>query len=195
MKGLQSFIIKTDREYNEKIKLGSVEIYADKRFSQNRLVNHIAEVVEEPLLLETPIKKGDKVFLDMSVYLRYVSADYGEYENNYTIDKKKGIYKITEDLIYLYKRDNQWVGYKDNLFVREITKNKNDEIINGIIHLGMKNEKRRFVVEYINEELKQQGISVGDEVIVNEEMLLPLFYNQEKIFHLNNKDVYAKIEH
>lgn len=192
MVGLQNFIIKSTHEYNETFETNGVKLYGDKRFLQSRLANLEVEVVEIPALnYKGPIEKGDRLIIDLSVFLRFISTT-GEIENNYTIDKKKGLYQIPISLVHLYsKSNNNWIGHDTNLFVEKVTE-PNENQISSIIYIPKDNKaKEKYYIKFINKELEEMGVNIGDRVMVNESMLMPVYVNGKEYFHLNTHDIVA----
>lgn len=195
MRGVHDFIIKIDREFNDTLETESgVVLYADKSFSQDKLANRIATVVETPLTYSGEIQKGFELFIDHSLFLRE-TYKHGTVENIYTIDAEKGLYKIPEDLIYMYKvNGGEWIGYNDNLMVGEEKENTEEEKIGSII-VATKKQKRvinRVIVA--NDSLSDLGVSIGDSVLVDEKMKMPVPYNGKTCYLLTNKYIFAVYE-
>ena len=69
MKALYDFIIKPLGEtYDNKIKIDKKELILNTKIESFKFVNNLAIVVEIPLEIETPIKKGDTILIHHNVF-------------------------------------------------------------------------------------------------------------------------------
>lgn len=199
MQGLHGFIVKSEKEINETFKTeGGVELYGDARFSHGKMMNRIAIVQEVPLLLEnSPIKKGFEIILDESVFLRLQSEHFGEIENNYTIDKRNGLYNVSTELIYAYRENSEanWNGFEQRVFVKEIIEEAAEIKVGSIILEPAKSNVKKGVFEIAisNDLLRENDFNEGDIVKVNEDFLLEVYIDNQKYFQLDNNDIFAKV--
>lgn len=195
MRSNYHFIIESSHEFNECFTtVGGLVLFGDKRHLQNRLANQIAKVVALPLLdIEDEIQVGYEVFIDYSTFLRFIS-DSGVIENNYTIDKDRGLYKIPASMIYLYRRNasDEWRGYRDNLVVTSSLTSEGGT--SNLVNIVWEKPKKEYFLEVLNDELIDCDVQKGDKVLCNTEQLLPIFMNGKEVFHLRNRDVFAVYE-
>lgn len=192
---MHDFIIKVDKEFNETFKTESgIELYADKNFSKDILATRVVEVLEVPKFYEGPITVGMQLFVDHTIFLRESYLSHGTVENIYTIDYHKGLYKIPDDLIFMYREDESaaWKGYKENLFVEEIVEEAAEEKIGSII-LAPSKPIRKGVhkVVYDNVSLNKLGVKKGHKVIVDLKMRLPINIDGKQYYQLTNDSVFA----
>ena len=121
MRGYNDFIIKVDYAYAKTFKTESgLELYADARFSQERLSNRMATITETPINLEDcEIEKGYQVLIDPSIFYQNTYEANGTQETPFTIDKNKGLYKINPSMIVCFRatENDQWKGYNESLLV------------------------------------------------------------------------------
>lgn len=195
MIGLQDFIIQVDKEFQDTFKTeGGIELYADKRFSQDKLATRIATVQEAPKFYNGPIKKGMQVFIDHTIFLRETYRNNGTVENIYTIDKQSGTYKIQDELIFMYRENESapWKCNNDNIFVEEVIEEAAEEKIGSIIIAPSKPIRKGIhVVVYDNKALNDLGVKKGNKVIVNEKLRMPISIEGKQYYQLNNKDIFA----
>lgn len=192
---MHDFIIKVDKEFNDTFKTESgLELHADKRFSQDKLATRIAYVAEVPKFYSGPIKAGMQVFIDHTIFLRETYQAHGTVENIYTIDAQKGLYKIPDCLIYMFRENESasWQGNNQNLFVEEVTEETPEEKIGSII-LAPSKPVRKGVhkVVYDNNLLNEMGVKKGQKVIVDQKLRMPISIDGKQYYQLTNNDVLA----
>ena len=191
MKSTFEFIIKQDNIFNDKFTTkNGVELFLDKRFSQEKLVNKEVEVIEIPLLLKTNIKVGDKVLIDPTIFHSMNNELSGDIENPNIVNAKEGYYKISAEMIVCYKdkSTNEWVGFQNNLIVEKII---NSDKINDSGLILQENiqefEKDRAIVKIINENLIDLGISEGYKIAIEHDYLVPFYIDGKEFFWCNNE--------
>ena len=201
MRGYNDFIIKVDFVYNQTFKTESgLEIHADSRFSQDRLANRIAVVEEIPIMLEgkTPIKKGFEIMIDPTIYYGINTVVTGQQLSPFVIDKNKGLYRIKDEMIVLYRESSkdEWKANAENLLVRfpkeEIAENKIGSIIMEV--KKVKTIKDRGTVLYSNELIENEGVKNGDSVVVVKDIGVPFWIEGIEYNWINNRHVLAIIK-
>jgi co-chaperonin GroES (HSP10) len=200
MRGYTDFIIKVDFVYAKTFKTESgLELHADSRFSQDRLSNRIATVIEVPLVLEneTLIKKGFQVMFDPTIFYQNEYVATGVQETPFTIDKNKGLYKLKNEMIVLYRENenSKWKANSENVLV-QFQKEEVQEKTSGLIVLEAKaitKSKDRATVLYATELLKEQGIQDNDLVAVEQGYGVPFWIEGVEYNWINNRHVLAKL--
>ena len=199
MKGLHDFIIKLDYEFNDSFLTESGErIYADVRFSADRLSNRIADVMELPLKFkDCEIKKGYQVMVDPTILYQQHNATLGYIENNFMIDRKNGIYKISPDLIVMYRKNenSEWIGYGENFLATMETEVIPEKTIGLIIVESEKTEVSRIYarVVYPNEKLISEGVGKGDKILIEPDLGVAFWIDGKPHFWFQNRYVIAKM--
>lgn len=137
MKGIRDYIAHIPQRYSEKIKTESgLELYSDSRWSAKEMANTIVDVVEVPFFGETPIKKGFQIFIDPTVVFNQIYEKTGVADSPFLVDKNKGYYKVSKDLIIAYRedKDSKWIAFNDNnLLIRLKNTEEKEKIVNGLI--------------------------------------------------------------
>lgn len=200
MKGYNDFIVKVDFVYSKTFKTDSgLELHADSRFSQDRLSNRIAIVEEIPFVLEgkTPIKKGFQAMIDPTIFYEAEFVVTGVQETPYTIDKNKGLYRIEDGMIVLYRENEnaQWKANSENILI-QFEKEEAEEIKSGLIVLEAKTatiSKDRARILHSTELLKKDGIKDGDLVFVEQGYGVPFWIEGIEYNWIKNRHVLAKI--
>lgn len=200
MRGYNDFIIKVDVVYNKTFKTESgLELHADSRFSQDRLANRIAVVEEIPLTLEgkTPIKKGFQVMIDPTIFYENEYVATGVQMTPFTIDKNKGLYKIKDEMIVLYREDenSDWKANAENLLIRFKKEEIAEKKVGSIIIENKKEivSKDHATILHANELLQEEGIQDGDLLFVQQGYGVPFWIDGIEYNWINNRHVLAKL--
>ena len=200
MRGYNDFIIKVDVVYNKTFKTESgLELHADSRFSQDRLANRIAVVEEIPLTLEgkTPIKKGFQVMIDPTIFYENEYVATGVQQTPFTIDKNKGLYKIKDEMIVLYREDknSEWKANAENLLIRFKKEEVAEKKVGSIIIENKKEivSKDHATILHANELLQEEGIQDGDLLFFLYCYGVPFWIDGIEYNWIHNRHVLAKL--
>lgn len=193
MKGIKDFIIQIENPYSETFKTeNGVELYADKKFSAERLTNRIVKVVSTPFFHETPIKEGYELLIDPTILYKQT---YQGVEQDYTnlVDEEKMWFKISPQMIVLFRKDkdSEWKGYLQNVLVEPIVIEQ--EILSKVILAPeKKKEYKKDVVKltYSNEDLIKKGANNGDEITINPLGGIPFWVEGKEYWWLRNVDIF-----
>ena len=93
--------------YNNTKKVGDKELILNTEIFNHQYINREAKVLSTPRLGDSEIQPGDTVILHHNVFRRW--HDVRGKERNSTSFLEEGKYIVTQDQIYLYKRDNNWI--------------------------------------------------------------------------------------
>jgi hypothetical protein len=198
MRGYNEFIIKVSHVFNQTFKTESgVELHADSRFSQDRLSNRIAVVEEVPLLVKTPIKKGFEIMIDPTIFYEAEFAATGVQITPFTIDKNKGLYKIANEMIVLYRENEneEWKANAENLLVRFKKEEVSEKKMGSIIIEPAKQivSKTHATILHSNTLMQEEGIQDGELVFIQEGFGVPFWIDGIEYNWINNRHVLAKL--
>ena len=118
MKAYKDFIISPigDR-YNNSKKIGDKELILNTEIFNHQYVNRLARVIATPLLIQSPLNVGDEVVVHHNVFRRWLNVKGVEKNSrSYWKDNK---YIISEDQIYLYKKDD-WAAMPGYSFIKPL---------------------------------------------------------------------------
>jgi hypothetical protein len=107
--------------YNNTKKVGDKELILNTEIFNHQYINREAKVLSIPRLGESEIQPGDIVTLHHNVFRRW--HDVRGKERNSTSFLEEGKYLVTQDQIYLYKRNDDWVCPKGYCFIQPIKDN------------------------------------------------------------------------
>ena len=119
MKSVYNFVVTPKGErYNNKKKIGESELILNTEIFNHQYVNREAIVKSTPIIGDTDIKPGDTVVVHHNVFRRWHDVR-GEEKNSKSFFNEN-TYLITEDQIFLYKQNNNWIAMGGYCFVKPI---------------------------------------------------------------------------
>lgn len=200
MKGVHDFIIKSDFEFAKTFTTESgLELHADVRFSADRLANRIATVLETPLSLEEcEIKSGYQVMVDPTIFYQQDYVIGGQMENNFMVDRANGIFKISPNMIVLYRENEQaeWKGFQES-FLAEMDKEIIPEVKIGSLVIEQEKTKVSEVfakVLFSNADLESEGVKNGDRIFITPNLGVAFWIEGKQYLWIQNRHVLAKMD-
>jgi hypothetical protein len=119
MKSVYNFVVAPIGErYNNKKKIGDSELILNTEILNHQFVNRIAKVISTPIISDTDIKPEDKVIIHHNVFRRWHNVK--GIEKNSRSYFNESTYFITQDQIFLYKRDGKWNAPKGYCFIKPL---------------------------------------------------------------------------
>ena len=128
MRVYKDFIVSPiGRRYNNSKKIENKELILNTEMFNHQYVNRLAKVIATPLLFQSPLNVGDEVIVHHNIFRRWLNVKGIEKNSrSYWKDNK---YIISEDQIYLYKRED-WIAMPGYSFIKPIkSKNQLSEYI------------------------------------------------------------------
>ena len=119
MKSVYNFVVTPKGErYNNKKKVGDSELILNTEIFNHQYVNREATIISTPITGHTDIQAGDTVVIHHNVFRRW--HDVKGIEKNSRSYFDESTYFITQDQIFLYKRNNKWITPKGYCFVKPL---------------------------------------------------------------------------
>ena len=119
MKSVYNFVVTPKGErYNNKKKVGDSELILNTEIYNHQFVNRTAIVKSIPLIGDTDIQPGDEVIVHHNVFRRWNNVKGIEKNSRSFFDENT--YLITQDQIFLYKRNGVWNAPKGYCFVKPL---------------------------------------------------------------------------
>ena len=116
MKSVYNFVVKPKGDrYNNTKEVDGGKLILNTEIFNHQYVNREAIVVSTPMVGQTDIKPGDTVIVHHNVFRRW--HDVKGKEKNSRSYFNESTYFITQDQIFLYKRDDEWKAPKGYCFV------------------------------------------------------------------------------
>ena len=121
MKSVYNFVVTPKGErYNNKKKVDGGELILNTEIYNHQFVNRTAIVKSIPLIGDTDIQPGDEVIVHHNVFRRWHNVKGIEKNSRSFFDEDT--YLITQDQIFLYKRNKEWFAPKGYCFVKPLKK-------------------------------------------------------------------------
>ena len=119
MKSVYNFVVTPVGErYNNSKKVEGGDLILNTEIFNHQFVNRIAKVISTPIIGDTDIKPGDEVIIHHNVFRRWHNVK--GVEKNSRSYFNESTYLITQDQIFLYKRDGEWNAPKGFCFVKPL---------------------------------------------------------------------------
>jgi len=116
MKSVYNFVVKPKGErYNNIKELDGSELILNTEIFNHQYVNREATVISTPIVGDTDIKPGDTVVVHHNVFRRWHNVK--GVEKNSRSFFNEDTYFISDDQIFLYKRNDKWIAPKGYCFV------------------------------------------------------------------------------
>ena len=156
MRSIYNFIIYSDQRYNNSTDVEGKELILNTEITERdyMFTNRVGKVISTPLMVETPIQKGDKVILHHNVFRRWIDIRGNEKDSSSYIRDRE--YMVSPEQIYAYKRNNEWKCLKEYCFVEPL---ENESKWSTEIE-----QKLLGKLVYSNSYLDALGIAEGDTV-------------------------------
>ena len=139
MRSLYNFIIKpVNKRYNNSVKIENKELILNTSVDQHLYVNKSAEIIETPLAYNTPIKKGDIVYVHHNLFRRWY--DQKGRERNSATFFKNDLFFCNPEQIYMYnnKPHLDYCFVKPILDLDSLDKKKEKELQGVLKHGNIK---------------------------------------------------------
>ena len=119
MKSVYNFVVTPIGErYNNTKKVEGGDLILNTEIYNHQFVNRIAKVISIPIVGDTDIQPGDEVIIHHNVFRRWHNVKGIEKNSRSYFDEST--YFITQDQIFLYKRNGEWNAPKGFCFVKPL---------------------------------------------------------------------------
>ena len=121
MKSVYNFVVTPIGErYNNTKKVEGGNLILNTEIYNHQYVNRLAKVISIPIIGDTDIKPGDEIITHFNVFRRWYNVKGVEKNSRSYFDEST--YFITQDQIFLYKRDGEWKAPKGYCFIKPLKK-------------------------------------------------------------------------
>ena len=186
MRSLYDFIVEPlgDRYDNTK-KIGDKDLVLNTKIESWKFVNRYAKVLQIPLAIKTPIKKGDTIIVHQNIFRRFYDMQ-GKQKNSRSYFKDN-MYFVAIDQIYLYKNTSKWISFGDRCFVKPIKNsnpllNRKEDPCVGILKIG-------------NGSLEALKINPEDMIGFKPGAEWEFMINDERLYCMKSNDIVIKYGH
>lgn len=180
--------IKVEKETEDTIKIGGVEMYRDTSYNPMKLARQYGTVYRTPIhsSIDVDLKEGDKVWFHHFIPSAVNKVQYSEDDN---------VYKAEIQHLYLRKRgedDFKALGHW-NFIEQEVAEPEKSS--SGIIlETSGSDVELHGKAVFINEELQEQGVEEGDRVFFSEDSEYDMNIEGRSLMRMRNFDILAVYE-
>jgi co-chaperonin GroES (HSP10) len=195
MKSLHHFIIQLPEVLKDKFKTeNGIELFADKRFSVDRLSNRVAKVIATPLFKDTEIETGYEVMIEPTFMYKQIYQGVTQDYTNY-VDREKKWFRVDPNMIILFRKNPQskWKGYQNNLMVEPIVK-ESEKITSSVLVIPKskeKYEKEYAKVAYPNQSVVEMGVKANDTVLIDPRGGVKFWIDGKEYWWVRTKDIWG----
>tara|TARA_R100001015_G_C4583988_1_gene140115 strand:- start:168 stop:734 length:567 start_codon:yes stop_codon:yes gene_type:complete len=183
MQSLFDFIItpKKNRRYNNTKSIAGTEIITNTSQEDHRFSNREGVVVNVPKNYKGDVQIGDTLLVHHNVFKYYYDMKGRQRSGRSFL--KDNIFFVDEEQFFLYKHNNQWKSHSKYCFVKPLEKQE------SIIYKDTKYEPLMGTMKYVNKELKDLGVNVGDKVCYKPDTEYEFEVDGEKLYRIMSQSI------
>ena len=185
MKSPFYFIVKpkNNKRYDSTKKIGNIDFITSTSKEDHIASNRYAIVVETPINYKGPINIGDTLLVHHNVF-KFYNDMQGRRKSGKSYFKDD-LFFVDPDQFYLYKANekSKWMGYDKYCFIKPL------EAQDSYLNKNSKNEPLRGTVRYINDELIEKGVKIGDQILYEPESEYEFVVDDEKLYRMFTKNI------
>jgi len=187
MQALFDFIVKpkNNKRYNNTKNISDVEIITSTSKEDHRFSNREAIVINTPRGYKGKIKKGDTLLVHHNVFKFYYDMKGRERSGRSFL--KDNVFFVDPEQFFLYKQNGKWHSHHKYCFVKPI---RTEE---SIIYKNTPYEPLVGIMKYVNEELKNLGVNVGDKVTFKPDTEYEFIVDGEKLYRIMSQSITALV--
>lgn len=186
MKSPHAFIVKplNGRRYDNIKKIGGIDFITSTSQEDHMASNRYAEVVELPVDYIGEIQKGDTLLVHHNVFkIYYDMRGRDKSSGNFF---KDDLFFVGDDQYFLYKHNDKWFTHSKYCFIKPI------ETKDSIIRKPGTEEPLMGIIAYINQELLDLGLNIGDEISFEPDSEYPFYVDDEKLYRMFTNNITIK---
>ena len=127
MKPIYEFVVKPlGGRYNNSVKVGDKKLILNTEIFNHQYVNREATIISTPIYNPKGLKEGDVVILHHNVFRRWHNVKGVEKNSRSFLNEDE--YLISEDQIFMYKRNGEWNAMSGFTFVKPIKSRNNYDL-------------------------------------------------------------------
>jgi len=185
------YFIQIEKTHEDTVIVNGKELFMDVSYNEMKNVRQYGTVIALPNSLpkgvDLDIKMGDKVYCH-----HFLVSE----ENKVYFHEKENIYSIYWHHIYARVRKGKLKMVSHWNFVRQKIEDESNYMTQSGIYTKPEAEDEELFgyVEHMNDDLKDMGIKIGDEVIFSKNSEYDMQIEGEKLLRMRNFDILAKVE-
>lgn len=182
-----SFIVKPlkGRRYDNIKSIGDINFITSTSQEDHMASNRFAEVVSTPLGYDGEIKSGDILLVHHNVFKYYYDMR-GRQQSSHN-HFKDDMFFVEDDQFFMFFNDKNWKCYSKYCFIEPV------ELKDYYLVKPGTEEPLLGRIRYINDELLDLGLKVGDEIAFEPYSEYPFYINDEKVYRMFTSNIKIKL--
>ena len=170
-----------DRRYDNIKEIGNTQFITSVSEEDHDSSNRLATVVALPIDYMGPVKIGDTLLVHHNVF-KFYNDIKGRQKSGRSF-LKDNLFLIDHEQFFLYKRTDKWRAHGKYCFIKPVNTKESDILKN------CKEEPLVGIVKYINQELLDLGVKVGDEISFTPDSEYPFIVDEEKLYRMFTNNI------
>ena len=187
MKSPFSFIVKplNNRRYDNIKTYGNMDFITSTSEEDFKSSNRYAEVVSLPINYSGEIVIGDLLLVHHNVFKYYYDMRGRERSGRSFL--RDDYFFVDEDQFFLYKHDDTWNSHSKYCFIKPL------EEQDYYLEKFTKEEPLVGIIKYINEDLLNLGLKIGDRVCYQPDSEYEFVVDGEKLYRMFTNNITVKL--
>jgi len=182
MRSPYNFIVKplNDRRYDNIKEVGETDLITSVSQEDHISSNRMAEVISLPIEYNGPVMVGDTLLVHHNVFKFYYDMKGRQKSGrSFFMDN---LFLVDNEQFFLYKRNEEWKAHGKYCFIKPIDSE------DSFIFKGLE-EPLIGIVKYINQQLLDLGVSVGDKISFQPDSEYEFTVDDEKLYRMFTRNI------
>jgi hypothetical protein len=186
MQSPYSFIVTplNERRYDNIKNISGIDFFTSTSEEDHTASNRFAKVISVPLCYNGEITKGDTLLVHHNVF-KFYNDMKGRRKSGKSFFRDN-LFFVDYDQFFLYKHNEEWKAHDKYCFVKPI------KIKEKFLKTSGSEEPLMGVIKYINNQLINKGLRVGDEVSFQPESEYEFYVDGEKLYRMFTNNITLK---
>ena len=183
MRSPYNFIVTplNDRRYDNIKEIGGAEFITSVSEEDHEASNRLAIVVALPIDYSGPIKEGNILLVHHNVFKFY--NDIKGRQKSGRSYLKDNLFLVDQEQFFLYKQEENWKAHGKYCFIKPAP------LKDSYIFKGGNEEPLFGTIKYINQELLDLGVKVGDDISFTPDSEYPFMVDEEKLYRMLTNNI------
>jgi len=169
------------RRYDNIKTLGDVEMITSVSQEDHMSSNRFAEVISTPSGYDGPISEGDTLLVHHNVFKIYYDMK-GRERSGFSFLKDDTFF-VDDEQFFLYLHDGEWMAHSKYCFI------KPSKMREEYLATSLTEQPLLGTIRYINQELLDLGLRVGDEITFEPESEYEFTVEGEKLYRMFTNNI------
>jgi hypothetical protein len=173
------------KRYDNTKDIGGVNFITSSSTEDHRFSNRYANVIETPIGYNGNIQKGDTLLVHHNVFKYYYDMR-GRERSGRSFLKDDYLF-VDEEQFFLYKHDDPWKSHSKYCFIKPL------EEQDYYLEKFTKEEPLVGTIRYINEDLLNLGLKIGDKICYQPDSEYEFLVDGEKLYRMFTNNITVKL--